>query len=88
MSDLVHITLLDLYTQSHTYKGFKLYCRVYRDKGVRGNAVTPFLLRTVDELLGGKALTASILSSLMFSVYICLLSVQSMHMDLDRLRDQ
>jgi len=38
-------------------------CVIYRDKGITGNAVTPFLLRTVDELLGGKALTASILFS-------------------------
>jgi len=40
-----------------------------RDNGVSGNAVTPFLLRTVDELLGGKALTASILCNISPSLY-------------------
>jgi len=39
------------------------FCCTCRDSGVTGSAVTPFLLRTVDELLGGKALTASILST-------------------------
>ena len=34
-----------------------------------GNAVTPFLLRTVDELLGGKALTSSILCNISPSLY-------------------
>jgi len=34
------------------------------DKCVTGSALTPFLLRTVDQLLGGKALAASIFFAL------------------------
>ena len=45
------------------------YFCMQRDNGVSGNAVTPFLLRTVDELLGGKALTASILCNISPSLY-------------------
>jgi len=40
---------------------------VQREQGVTGAEVTPSLLRTVDELLGGKALIASILQQYHFS---------------------